>query len=321
MPQFSYGFTKAPTTVFSKIRLSNGSRCDFRFRVGLAADCLVGMPHPYASVGDVAVDPATPRRNGTKEAFGLYDWDEYHGGDLNNRAWLGRPLAPARQHLDDLVPTDLLAGVSWQWKTAKGFEATCEQGAESGTATVKRIPEGALPADLIFGVQFEPTARLSLKPQQEYTLEFEVRGDDTWRYAGQIFERVPRMVAIKGITPAQRSGEASASVLAGADWYSCRLSLITPDKPNGTLALGVSEQIGRTEIKNLRLYQGGCERWQRDFEHGKVLLNMTRRPWTLKVGSGYRRLKGIQCPEVNNGAKVNEVIEVPAWDAVFLVRE
>jgi hypothetical protein len=216
---------------------------------------------------------------------------------------------------------NLLAGVSWQWKTGKGFEAICQQGAGSGTATVQRIPEGALPTELNFGVQFEPTARLALKPQKEYTLEFDVRGNDTWRYAGQTFERVPRMVAIKGIGPAQRSGEVSASVLAGASWYPCRMSMITTDKPNGALAFGVSEQIGRTEIRNVRLREGGCERWERDFEHGKVLLNMTKRPWKLNIGSGYRRLKGTQCPDVNNGAKVEGVLEVPAWDAVFLLRE
>jgi hypothetical protein len=79
--------------------------------------------------------------------------------------------------------------------------------------------------------------------------------------------------------------------------------------------------MGRTEIKNIHLYEGGAERWSRDFEHGKVLLNMTRRPWKVEVGSGYRRLKGTQCPDVNNGAKVSGTIEVPAWDAVFLVRE
>jgi hypothetical protein len=147
-----------------------------------------------------------------------------------------------------------------------------------------------------------------------------VRGDDTWQYAGQVFPRVPRMVAIKGLCEAEGDREASASVLADAKWQTFRISLTTSSNPDSDLAFGVSEQIGRTEIKNIHLYEGGAERWTRDFMHGKILLNMTKHPWKADVGSGYRRLKGAQCPDVNTGEKVNGTIEVPAGDAVFLVR-
>ena len=320
-PHYSYGFTKVPTTVFSGSRQPDGSPEDFHFRVGLAADCLVGMPHPFASIEDMTFDPANDSDKEAKEKFGVFRWDEYFGGDLNNWHWLGKPLAPAEQHLDDLAEEDLLADVSWSWKIDKKFEAEDRQTGDVIGATVKRIPELTIPSDLWFGVRLEPAKKMSLKPHREYTLVFDVRGDDTWQYADQIFPRVPRMVAIQGIGETKRNADASASVLAGDAWQTCRISLTTSDKPDSELAFGISEQTGRTEIKNIRLYAGGAERWSRDFEHGKILLNMTKHPWKLDIGSGYRRLKGTQCPDINNGAEVNGSIEVPAWDAVFLVKD
>jgi len=315
-PKFSYGFSKTATTLYANARLPDGSPTDFRFRVGLAADCLVGMPHPFLSLSDIEFDPAneTEKNKEVTSSPGVFDWDEYHGGDLNDWQWLGKPLAPAKQHIDDLSPDDLFAGVSWEWKVAKGFEAECRTEGGVASATVKRMPEKTHPSDLWFGVQLQPSSKPALKPEIEYTLEFDVRGDDRWDYAGQIFERVPRAVMISGI------GEGRASVNAESKWYHCLLSMTTMNAPDPNIAFGVSEQIGLTEIKNIRLYEGGAERWSRDFEHGKILLNMTRRPWKCDIGTGYRRLKGTLCPEVNNGEKVDGVIEVPAWDAVFLVR-
>jgi len=315
-PKFSYGFTKTATTLYAKARLPDGSPTDFRFRVGLAANCMAGMPHPFLSLSDIGFDPANETEKNKEVEFspGVFDWDEYHGGDLNDWQWLGKPVGPARQHLDDLSPDDLFAGVSWEWKVAKGFEAESRIAGAVASATVARIPGKTAPSDLWFGVQLQPSSRPALKPNTEYTLEFEVRGDDRWDYAGQIFERVPRAVMISGI------GEGRASVNAESAWYHCRISMTTTDAPDQNISFGVSEQIGLTEIKNIRLHEGGAERWSRDFEHGKILLNMTRRSWRCDIGPGYRKLKGTRCPEVNTGEKVDRLLEVPAWDAVFLVR-
>ncbi len=314
-PKFSYGFTKTATTLYANARLPDGSPTDFRFRVGLAADCLVGMPHPFLSLSDNGFDPAneTDKNKQVVSSPGVFDWDECHGGDLNDWQWLGKPLGPAKQHLDDLSQEDLLAGSAWEWKEGGGFEAECGVADGVASATVTRIPEKTIPSDLWFGVRLQPKAKPALKPDTEYTLEFDVRGDDRWDSGGEVFEHVPRTVMISGI------GEGRASVNADARWYHCLISMTTGDAPDQDIAFGVSEQTGRTEIKNIRLYEGGAERWSRDFEHGKILLNMTRHPWKADVGSGFRRLKGDKCPDLNNGAKVDGAIGVPVWDAVFLV--
>jgi len=319
LPRFSYGFTKAPTTVFSNAYLPDGSKTDFRFRVGLAANCMVGMPHPFASMNTTDFDPANDANKKTTVTIkGIYKWDEYHGGDLNDWQWLGKPLGPAKQYLDDLDDTDLLAGATWQWKTDTGFEAQCETSDTGGTANVKHIPEPKMPLDRWYGVRLElsPKQKLSFEPGREYTIEFDIRGDDRWNYRGQVFERVPRAVVLRGIG----EGLVAASVNAESKWVTCRIAMIAHPKAEPGLAFGVSEQIGQTQIRNIKLYAGGCERWSRDFEGGKVLLNMTKKPWRLDIGSGYRRLKGKQCPDINNGQKIEGIIEIPAWDAVFLVR-
>ncbi len=47
--------------------------------------------------------------------------------------------------------------------------------------------------------------------------------------------------------------------------------------------------------------------WRRDFANGIALVNPTREPVTVKLELGFRRLRGQQAPEVNNGAIVTSL--------------
>lgn len=328
-PAFSYPFTKTPTTLFAGDHLPNGGNTDFRFRIGLAAACLTGMPHPFASLKDIGFDPANvksaqdhKRKNNKghhNESFGVFAWDEYHGGDLNNGQWLGRPLETAQQDLSNIGKTNLLAKSGWQWSVAKGFNTENSLKKENYVAQIKQIPSNSLPEDLIFGVHLAPKDPLRpLVAGEEYTLEFDAQGDDHWQTTGQSFTHVPRMIAISGAigTGARHH---PLSVLVDATPRHYRLSFIADG--SAPAQFGVSEQIGRTQISNIKLYQGSAERWSRAFENGRVLLNMTQRPWitTLK-NNYYRHLKGSQNPNTNNGQVIGEQITVPPQDAVFLVK-
>ena len=320
-PAFSYAFTKTPTTVFANARLEDGSKTDFRFRVGLAADCLVGMPHPFASIGRSDFDPANDvNAPNTGEWKGVFVWDEYHGGDRNDWQWLGRPTGPARQDDSAMKPDDLLASAKWHWAVDPGFEANGSE--ENGTfsATVSRIPENVVPATLWFGARLEPQGGPlpTLASGKEYTLAFDAQGDDAWEVAGQTFERVPRSVMVGGIYSSDE--RKPLSTLADSQWRTCRVNFIAPASAPAMPVFGVSEQVGKTSLRNIRLYASGCERWSREFEHGLVLLNMTREPWKAPIADGkYQRLKGSQCPEVNTGEPVGSEVVVPPWDALFLI--
>jgi hypothetical protein len=317
-PHTSYPFTKVPTTTFSSDYLPNGAPTDFRFRVGFAAACLLGMPHAFASSENINFDPANAVSNieEAKQKFGVFDWDEYHAGALNDWQWLGRPLSTALQDFSDLDKTDLLAKTQWQWTIDKGFVAEKHQDVDDFSANVQIIPQGVIPEKNWFGVRLEPKngGLRGLVSGKEYTIEFDARGGDFWHYAGQDFVGVPRMITISG-SSFDKSNK-PLSVLVDSKWRTYHLSFIADGSP--AAVFGVSEQIGSTEISNIKLYAGGAERWSRRFEKGLVLLNMTNNPWSVVVPKGkYKHIKGKQAPSVNSGKVIDAEIIVPARDAVF----
>lgn len=322
-PQISYPFTKTATTIFSQDYLPNGSPTDFRFRVGFAAACLLGMPHPFAGLSSIDFDPENPSLNNKKkEKKGVFNWDEYHGGDLNNWHWLGKPVADAVQNLTGLSKTDKLAKANWQWSVAKEFTAKHSDAKNEFSATVETIPASVFPATLQNGVSLAPknAEQIEVVPGHEYTIEFEAKGDDVWQYAGQSFERVPRMLTINGAVSTEKNAQ-PLSVLVDSQWRSFRISFVADATHAVTPVFGVSEQIGTTQIRNIKMYDGGGERWMREFENGLVLLNMTGNPWTVELPEDkYKRLKGKQVPEINSGEMIKHQVVIPANDALFLTK-
>ena len=117
----------------------------------------------------------------------------------------------------------------------------------------------------------------TIETNQEYTLEFEAKGNDSWNVNGQVIEKVPRSLTINGI--ADFGYNAPASVFLATNWTSYRFSMIAHTNTPPPLVFGFSEQIGNAAIRNIRLFKGGTERWVRQFANGIVLLNMTKEPW------------------------------------------
>ena len=332
-PVFSYPFTKTPTTLFGHVLDTDGSTVDWRFRVGFAAALLTDMPHPFASVTDITFDPANPDYNdpNMKEDKGFYKWDEYVGGDLNDWHWLGAAQGPAIQFSNNVSSTNLLASTVWQWKTESNFISSCSISAGEYSAAITAIPSNTLPwidkayypnsqvpQALWFGTRLEITSGVPvLVTNQEYTLEFEAKGNDSWTVHGDVFDRVPRSLTIDGIS--SNGFHKPASVFLGPEWTLYRFTIIADSNTPPPLVFGVSEQIGDAAIRNIRLYQGGSERWMREFKNGRLYLNMTRTPWTVNVGTGVvQRLRGTQIPAQNNGVGENGMLTVPVWDAVLL---
>jgi len=334
-PVFSYPFTKTPTTLFGHVVDTNNNNAsyDWRFRVGFAAGLLTGMPHPFASVTDISFDPANPDYNDPdiQEDKGFYKWDEYVGGDLNDWKWLGAPLGPAVQINSNVSSTDLLASAVWQWKTESNFVSNCSITSGEYSAVITAIPSNTLPwmdktyypgsqvpKALWFGTRLEITGGAPvLVTNQEYTLEFEAKGNESWTVHGEVFDRVPRSLTIDGIS--SNGFHKPASVFLTPEWTPYRFTIIADSNTPPPLVFGVSEQIGDAAIRNIRLYQGGSERWMREFKNGRLYLNMTLEPWVVNVGTGVvQRLVGTQIPDLNNGAVENGMLTIPVWDAVFL---
>ncbi len=331
-PAFSYPFTKTTTTLFGDVTDDDGSSVDWHFRVGFAAALLTGMPHPFAGITDINFDPANPEANSEElvEDKGFYKWDEHLGGDLNDWKWMGAPQGEAVQCLEALSGSNLLASTEWQWTTESGFTAQCSDSNSEYTVEISGLPSATLPWSssaysgtdipqaLWFGVRLEPASGApALTPGAEYTLEFEAKGNDSWAVDGQTFEQVPRSLAVYGI--ADYDFNSALSVLLTSEWTSYRISVVASTASPQPLCFGVSEQVGSAAVRNVRLYEGGSERWMREFEDGRVYLNMTQEPWVVDAGTGMaQRLNGTQIPELNNGAVVNGLLTVPVQDAVFL---
>ena len=333
-PAFSYPFTKTPTSLFGDSYGPGGESNDWRFRVGFAAALLTGMPHPFASLKNTSFDPENPGDGEDLDTEkGYYVWDENRGGELDDYTWLGRTRGEAVQVLDQLGSQNLLAGTQWEWISESGFSALNASSAGAYSTEIAAIPSNTpqwtsayysgsqVPRALWFGNRLQAVQGTLpvLQPGREYTLEFEAKGNDTWEVCGELFERVPRSLMIHGV--ANYGFQKQASVLLHPDWTPYRFSMIAHS--NATpLAFGFSEQIGTAAVRNIRLYEGGAERWSREFDRGRVYLNMTLEPWTVNVGTGVvQRLLGSQIPAVNDGQVVNGELTISARDAVFLRTE
>ncbi|MEK7652898.1 MAG: glycosyltransferase [Patescibacteria group bacterium] len=78
-----------------------------------------------------------------------------------------------------------------------------------------------------------------------------------------------------------------------------------------------SGPINLLDAKNKKIKAGV---WQRNFESGKVLVNSTDRPQTVKIEGGYRRLYGSQDMETNN-AESAKIVTLKAQDGLILIKE
>jgi hypothetical protein len=58
--------------------------------------------------------------------------------------------------------------------------------------------------------------------------------------------------------------------------------------------------------------------WRRDFRHGLVLVNPTRARVDIDIGPGYRRIRGVRSPAVNDGSAAGPTVSIPPEDALFL---
>lgn len=315
LPRLSYPYTKFSSDYFTKNNLKDKLSADSQFRIGLATATLMGMPHPFANIGDQFM---TSSRNGKmQETISANYWDEYHGGNLNNWHWLGRPIGSAHQ---DLAKTNinLLSGVKWQWKVNPGFSADKTTG-EIYSENTLAIPKNIFPQDAWFGVSLQSTDKAPLPTGKEFTLEFEARGDDMWRYKNESIDGVPRAIVISNLQ--KYKGKQPPAVLVDSQWNTYRISFVSGAGTVFPPRFGVSEQVGSTSIRNIRVYPGSTERWSREFENGLVLLNMSIEPWIYTIQKGiYHRLKGTEAPNVNNGEQIASEVVVPSRDAVFLVK-
>ena len=324
-PALSYAFSKVPTTAYENVYLDDGSQTNFRFRIGLAVDCLLGMPHPFLSLRHLNFDPANKVKKNKKNRgnASVFFWDEYFGGDLNKTGWLGKPTGDIRRHDNNFSKVSNLLDIKKaHWKVNSKYTAKTTIQNSNYEIDIQKIKEPILPETRRFLANLVIPLYKKLNIENEYTVVFDVQGDDNWNYKGETFKKVPRAIAIQGVFGYKENDP--VGVLIDSKWRTMQFSFQTNQKSKNNIEFGCGEQIGVTHLKNIRLYKGAIGgHWSREFEHGLVLLNTTNTPWKFQLSKNikYRRLKGKQSPKVNNGKRIFDNIIIPAKDAIFLIRE
>jgi len=124
---------------------------------------------------------------------------------------------------------------------------------------------------------------------------------------------------------------------AGGDKYSVR-GVVTGDSGRARFPITIQtagshrlrfvlQSGGRIAIDNVRVTQGGAGPWRRDFEHGVVLINPIKKPYTFNATelagafgrTNLRRILGTQDPAVNNGQAVGGSLTLADEDAIILL--
>jgi hypothetical protein len=172
----------------------------------------------------------------------------------------------------------------------------------------------------------------------EYALRFRIRASSAWAGIGEQYRSIPRSVAfrLKGSSgriapPAdpsyyQKQGYYQ-EVLVFEEERTVDLTLQSPANGICVLQICLSEAAGVIEISDLEIRPGCADVLYREFENGLVILNGSARDSVVfslsgvLPGKNYRRIRGKQDPDHNNGQFTGDSLTIRPRDAFFLVEE
>jgi hypothetical protein len=211
---------------------------------------------------------------------------------------LGMPLGPAqriamgpavdRELMQNGGFEDELAGTWSLWCDVKnGCAATAGRdmrGQHSGAAAAHIIITGAGRQG---GIEFTQSRR-SLEQGKSYNLTF-------WARANHPMEL--RAISSKG-SPDWDNYGLSQTVMLTTQWQQVTLTFeAARTVQDARIQFLFGGETGQVWLDEVSLKERGDEVFRRDFQHGIVLLNGTRRRQTADVGDGYLHLKGEQAPK------------------------
>jgi hypothetical protein len=211
---------------------------------------------------------------------------------------LGTPLGSARRITVGQVADremmqnsgfeDDLAGTWSLWCDGKnGCAATVGRdmrGQHSGTAAAHIIITGAGRRG---GIEFTQSKR-SLEQGSSYDLSFWTRASHPMQLTA---------VSSKG-SPNWDNYGLSQTVTLTTQWQPVTLTFeATGTVQDARIQFLFGGETGEVWLDEVSLKERGDEIFRRDFQHGAVLLNGTRRRQTVDVGDGYVHLKGEQAPK------------------------
>jgi len=298
-------------------------------RLGLAAACVGGGMHAYRT--GLRRDIRTINTGGGPLR---YDLDEYHAGRLYRRHWLGAPKGPARR-LTGGMSDVLLPEPSWR-------DWTVEQGPGAGVVVLppRVIPDdtSARGGESLLEVRVEairtvrpplhavrvvsPPARESVAAGEDVSVLFEVQGEWPADAPPEIRE-IPRGAGMRIVCGAAASPIFRFAVFP--QWRKVWLTIPAPLAGRPRIELLCGDEPGVIRLRRLSLRRGSCDIFWREFEHGVVLVNAGHAaPFrfdleALTPGRPWARLPGVRGLWPNTGEGVGRFVDVPPFDALFLI--
>lgn len=328
-PNMSYGLSKQPSAFFH-CGTEDGAD-NTHFRVGFAANALIGMPHGYAT-------HTAAYAGSDDDCFGAYSWEEYRGvgsGGTADWDWLGSPVEAwvVRDTSDLGTATDLSyspEGPTWSAQPS----ATCATGTYAFVSGDKHQLQVSAVCDVpdVEDAGLRITG-LSIATASAMTLSFEAiaTNDDSYGADADWTDyRIPRLLRVELVvhdgTQIQTLQQDMLLLTSGA---AVPYELTFHDVPDGTVQkvrFLSGEQEGQVQILDPELHEGSGERYYRFFDGGVVLLNMSPNAWEVDLtgiapsGASYRRIDGTQ-DAGNDGEPSGGELEwsVPSMDALVLV--
>jgi hypothetical protein len=89
---------------------------------------------------------------------------------------------------------------------------------------------------------------------------------------------------------------------------------------SASVKFDVGAQLTPVWIDQLYIFKGNTDVFRRDFENGIVLANATPFAKTIQLNGSYRKILGNLDSQFNNGQSGLTEITLPAYNAVFLVK-
>jgi len=346
-PRLSYLQSRYPCELYFLGGLDEAARGEkfqlsSRLRLNAAAACMGLGVHTYRSGGKEDVGTIL-KGGGDLE----YDLDEHHAGDDGVYGWLGLPRAEP-QRLDTAgevvlkaAPGDYEPLASDQVVQSAPLRVVTRQSGDGGEEVQalemrvtsmlepRELPEGEQSSNRVQARRMRAAGALSppltgeVKAGEELALTMWVDADPQYDdLEGERYAALKREIEL-WLADGDLAGPTQRMLVGPTPRRVC-LTLAAPTDGRPRLAVGVGAELGPVWIGDVTLRRGCAEVMVRGFEHGVVLMNGSQTaPWEydpaeLFPGRRFERLRGSQCPQVNDGSAVEGKLRVGPLDAAFL---
>jgi hypothetical protein len=246
-------------------------------------------------------------------------FDEYDNAG-SGRGYLGYPLGNAKQLITALkTPNQIQFG---KFESSEDFSAWLTLSKQEMTATTNLDPSN--PATGTFSARIDimqtpdenlqttfSYAPISVIEGKEYTLSFYARAKEN------------RIISVW----AEQDSEPWENRLNFGDFFLTKewqkFELPAASETNDQqlrLVFGLGRDSGSVWLDEIALKEGNIDLWQRDYEHGIVIVNATGKTATIQLDNTYIKINGSQDRSVNDGSKVNK-LDIAPFDGIILLRQ